>query len=193
VAGDDNHVRRASTPARAARARRDVDALLELLSSTERTDRISAIANLGGIVDPRVLAALRRCLQAEDQHLRIGALNAFAESGVRDAIPEIAACARDDPSLGARVVAVQALPRLGDDPVRIAALIVENLRRDDLEWPRWYRRWAAKHLARYATVETIPHLELALPLLGVTGRARIRRTIRSLRQQQQQRLGGAGT
>jgi HEAT repeat protein len=74
-----------SIRARQAHERGDLDTLLSLLNSTDRLDRISAVANLGRIKDPRVVAALRRCLHAGDEacasarsrHLRrwvIGAL-----------------------------------------------------------------------------------------------------------------------
>ena len=168
----------ASLRAREARERGDLDTLLELLSSSDRLERIYAVANLGDADDPRVRAALVRCLQSSDDQLRIGALKAFANLGAQDAVEDVFDLAVGDTSAEVRVTAIQTLVTLRDR--RATEPILTMLRRDDLPWPRWYGKWASKALVELDAVDAIPALE-AMRVTGLVTRLRLRRTIRLLK------------
>jgi HEAT repeat protein len=168
-----------SIRARQARERGDVETLLSLLGSTDRLDRISAVANLGQTKDPRAVAALHRCLQAKDENLRIGALKALEDIGDRSAVAHVFEAASADTSFGVRVTAMSTLGAFGDP--RAVGLIGEALRRSDNRWPRWYRKWAAKKLVELGDVTAVADLEEAAKRGDLLGRWRLRRAARALK------------
>jgi HEAT repeat protein len=156
-----------------------VDTLLSLLGSTDRRDRIAAVANLRQANDPRAVAALRRCLQARDERLRIGALKALEQVADRNVLADVFEAATADASFGVRVTAMSTLSAFGDP--RAVGLIGETLRRGDDRWPRWYRKWAAKKLVELGGVAAVADLEEAATRGDILGRWRLRRAAKALK------------
>lgn len=163
-----------------ARRRGDIDRLLDLLTSTSLPDRRSAVYYLGEMRAEKATEALIRCLQATDQNVRMGALNALAKIGRRSAIPSISELATADPSLRVRMVAAWALAGLGDNR-RSAEAIVALIGEEHLPSRRWFLKRAARTLVELRAVDTIPILEEARRGAGIVTRWRLKSAISALR------------
>jgi hypothetical protein len=175
--GDATYSPHPATRARQAGERGDVATLLELLRSTERLNRIYAVANLGHTRDPRALAALIRCLSSPDHHLVVGALKALARIGddsVRDDVFEVTRNA--DYAIVATAASTLVTLR---DP-RAQGLIVSTMARDDLPHSRWRVKWGITELVRLHATDAVADLERLKRRKGPLTRWRLRRAIKTL-------------
>jgi len=166
--------------ARQASERADVDALLALLNSTDRSARISAVVHLGEVSTPSAVAALVQCLQAKDEMLRKGALVSLASIGDVSVASDVYDLATQDSSVGVRVTAMSTLASLGDP--RATPLIAAMLHEADPS-ARWYRKWATMKLVELGEKSAIPDLERARSQTGPRPivRWRLNRAIRTLK------------
>jgi HEAT repeat protein len=136
--------------------RRDLGALLDLLTAIDRTTRIGAALRLGELGDPAAVEPLGRCLHAGDELLRNAALKALAEIGDDRALPLVYESATTDESWGTRSTAAEALVRLGDS--RAVAVLSELLVSPQNPWPQSSRKWLAKLAVECGLTEVTPLL-----------------------------------
>jgi HEAT repeat protein len=167
------------TLAREARERGDLDTLLTMLADTDRVTRLAAVANMG---DPRFTEAvptLLRCLHAADKRLRIGALRALADIADTTVSDEVARVATDDDSFETRIAAMEALVALRD--ARAARIIGSNIALARPPFKRWFKKWAATRLVELKATDAIGDLKAAARRADPLTRWRMRRAIRDLR------------
>ena len=127
-----------------------------------------------------------------------GAVIALGKIGDPSAIPSLMEVAEDDEAAGVRTSAINSLAMLDSaqgiemltelaiDPSPLLATcsrhfdtpLLRTMRPRNL---RWSRRWAAKRLRELDVAEAAPALEASLGSVDLRHRARLRRTIRSLR------------
>jgi HEAT repeat protein len=141
--------------------------------------RISAAHGLGDVGDARAVVPLVRCLQANDQLLRVSALKALAKIGEASAASAVFDVASSDDSFGVRVTAAETLARLGDP--RSVALLGSLLLEEKGQYSRSFPKWAAKLLVELDGFEAIPQLEAVRRQSRPLTRLRLRRAIRTLR------------
>jgi hypothetical protein len=165
--------------ARDARKRGDLEALLDLLAGTDKGGRQSAVYELGELRDARAVAPLIRCLQANDQLMRIGAIKGLAKVGDPIAVPDLYDVAAGNDSVGVRMEAAFALGVLSD--ARGAELIWE----ENNPYGRRYRRWAARRLMELRAVDAVPELEKAKHGAGLIGRWYLGRATRTLKRERE--------
>jgi HEAT repeat protein len=141
--------------------------------------RISAAHGLGDVGDARAVVPLVRCLQANDELLRVSVLKALAKIGEPNATSAVFDVAISDDSFGVRVTAAEALARLGDR--RSVALLGSLLLEEKGRYSRSFLKWAAKLLVEIEGFEAIQQLEAVSRQAGPLTRLRLRRAIRTLR------------
>jgi HEAT repeat protein len=166
---------------RASQARQDgdVDALLDMLASQDRMERLAAVTRLGGVSDTRVVPALIRSTQATDTRLRVGAVRSLAERDDDRAREELVRLASHDATFEVQFAALEALAAHQDS--RAPQLITQALARTDIPWRRWYVRWAAKTLVALRAHHVVGDLSEIRKSAGVSERIRLARAIRRLR------------
>jgi HEAT repeat protein len=173
-------MRRTATLAREAAERGDVETLLDLLSSTDRWDRMAAVAHLGQTPDSRVIAALVRGLSSKDEPILIGALKALARIGDNSVTADVYEIAtRADIGYPVLATALSTLGALGDP--RAGALITVAMARTDLPRARWRAKWAAKELVALNATRAIEDLERARSWKDPITRWRLDRAIKALK------------
>ena len=158
--------------------RRDLDALLDLLSATDRTTRRGAALRLGDLGEPAAVEPLGRCLVAADELLRNAALKALAKIGDARAVPLVYESATTDKAFGVRTTAAEALVRLGDS--RALDVLSELLLSPENPWPQSSRKWLAKLAVECGLTEAIPLLSSARTGARPPARWRLNRAIRTL-------------
>jgi hypothetical protein len=165
--------------ARDARKRGDLEALLDLLAGTDKGGRRSAVYELGELRDARAVGPLIRCLQANDQLMRVGAIKGLAKIADPIAASDLYGVAAGDGSVGVRMEAAFALGLLNDH--RGAELICSMIWEENNPYGRRYRRWAARRLVELRAVEAVSQLEKAKHGAGLIGRWYLRRAIKALK------------
>lgn len=180
--------------AREARQRGDVEFLVELLSSPEPMDRVSAARQLGKLQDSRAVPALVRSLQRADAGrivkflgsecpvARMAALQALAKIGDSRPADAVFDIAQDESEhFDSRYTAAETLLSLGD-PRGVTTLAALFSSVPD-EYRFWWRARALALLRKAKGTEALPALYAARPGLGRRDRLRLDRTIRALERQ----------
>jgi HEAT repeat protein len=171
-----------------ARKRGDIDSLRDLLASTSLRDRRSAVYHLGEMRAERAVDDLVRCLQATDENIRMGALNALAKIDQRSVAPSVFEIATSDSSLWVRTIAAWTLASLGENRRAVDA-IVALIGEGKFHTRRLFLKRAGPILVELQAVDTIPVLEEACRGEGIVTRWRLRRAITALRRIERARTG----
>jgi HEAT repeat protein len=156
----------------------DVDALLALLSSTDRMTRISAAHGLGDLGSAAAVEPLCRCLQAADDLLRNSVLKALAKIGDARCVPFVYEVATTDESFGTRTTAAETLLRLGDE--RSVGVLSDLLLSPENPWPQSTRKWFAKLAVECQLTEAVGLLQALRKAARPPAWWRLTRAIRTL-------------
>lgn len=185
---------RPSLMAAEARKGRDVDTLLDLLTSTDPRGRISAAHQLGELKSIRAVRPLARCLNARHEVVRMAALNALGKIGDPSIADDVFDVGKNDESFWVRTRAADALAAMGDRR-EVQLLIGLLILSKEAPHTRRYRNWAVKRLVELNAKEAMPALEAAArdkALAGPVGRWRLRRAVRALRSSTRPSPAGKG-
>jgi HEAT repeat protein len=158
----------------------DLDALLDMLTRTDSSERIWAAIYLGSLGDARATDLLLRALNSEDKNVRLYTLSALGKVGDASTAGAIFELGLADENLLVRCACAEALVKIGD---RRAIDVYTRL----LNQPRGHvpfrRRFVVQQLVELGGAEALPALEAAKSHAGHLQRLRLCRAIATLKRQ----------